>query len=522
MKKKLPLGIQTLREILDNNYLYVDKTKEITELITTGKYYFISRPRRFGKSLLVSTLKEIFEGNQELFKGLYIYDKIEWKKHPVIKVDFTGISYSDDTVLRKSLTSFIENTAQEYNIILNNKFVGDSFQELLKRISEEQKTKVVILIDEYDKPIIDKLPDTTKAAANREVLREFYGAIKGADPYLKFVFITGVSKFAQVSIFSGLNNLDDITLNSKFATIVGITEEELRHAFRDFIPLLCTQYNTSPEIILADIKHWYNGYSWDGSNRVYNPFSLLKLFSLQSFSNYWFATGTPTFLINILKEKNYAIPEIEHRTASDTTFNSYDIDSMDITALLFQTGYITLKEIRKLASRENFYTLGYPNFEVKESLQQYIFTSFTSVGTPKVKPLIEDMKDALSKNDIDTYLKYIRSIIAGIPYTLTQDNEAYYHTVFYLIASLMGLHMETEVLTNHGRIDGVLELDTSLYVIEFKYRKTSKSPKSLLKEALTQIKQKKYYEKYLHSKKPVFFLAIALLDKAIHHAIEKL
>ncbi len=522
--KNLPIGLQDFSEIRKNNYLYVDKTKDICNFFSTGgKYFFLSRPRRFGKSLLVSTLKELFSGNQELFKGLYIYDKIEWKQYPVIHVDFTKIDYSLDNELKNGLTNLLDQiNAKEDLHIKKDRGIKSYFSEILEKLYEKDKKQIVVLIDEYDKPIIDHITDGGMARKNREILREFFSVLKPSDPYLKFVFLTGVSKFSQVSIFSGLNNLRDITLSEQFVTILGITEKELTANFHEYIVHLSHKTTIAEDRLLKNIRQWYNGYSWDGKNRVYNPFSLLKLFIENTFNNYWFATGTPTFLINLLKEKKYNIPEIENAKASDILFNSYDIDNLEILSLLFQTGYITIKSIQKLRSEEPLYILDYPNFEVKESLLRNIIAVYTTIPLPKVKPIIEEMYESLQNHDMVKYITSMKSILAGIPYTLVQENESYYHTIFYIIANLLGAEVNLEVLTNQGRIDAVLELDDKIFIIEFKYRRENVDLDTLVKTALTQIRNKKYYEKYLSKNKRIYLLGIGFIEKEIGYAIEEI
>ncbi len=521
MMKRLPLGTQDFNKIIENNLLYVDKTKFITNLIHSGgTYFFLSRPRRFGKSLLVSTLKEIFEGNKELFKDLYIYDKIKWKKHPVIHVDFSKIAYADTEALKQSLDFFINEVARKYDITLFNTFIGSKFAELIQKICELKKEKVVVLIDEYDKPILEHITDIHKARAVRQVLREFYGILKPSDPYLRFVLLTGVSKFSQGSIFSDLNNLNDITLDTRYSELLGITEDEFIHYFNDYIEDFSHTRETSRNKLLSDIKYWYNGYSWDGEKRVYNPFSLLSLFDKSQFKNYWFATGTPTFLVNLIQEKKYNIPEVENYEISESPFASYDIENIDIIILLFQTGYVTIKKRWHVEGGESLYTLDYPNFEVKESLLRSLMASIGHIPDSKVKPLIDNLSRALQENDIPTFISLLKSIVAGIPYTLIEENESYYHTIFYLVVTLMGAKVEPEVLTNQGRIDCVLELTDRIYIIEFKYGKDT--VKNYALKAIKQIKTKKYHEKYIKSKKKIYLLGIGFIKKRIEYKVQEL
>ncbi|MCP4148487.1 MAG: AAA family ATPase, partial [bacterium] len=334
--KKLPIGIQTFQQLIKGNYIYIDKTESIHKLLE-GKYYFISRPRRFGKSLLISTLKELFSGNRELFKGLWIENHMKWKKHPVVHLDFSSISYESPQQLKNELAIKMENIAKIHNISLDQRrdYKG-KFHDLLEALGKT--VPAVVLIDEYDKPIIDLIHDKKRAKKNRDVLKGFFNMLKSTDEYLRFVLITGVSKFLRVSIFSGLNNLDDITIDDNYSTLMGYSHDELLHYFDDRLAILADKMNLERPLLLEHIKRWYNGYSWDGVQFMYNPFSILALFSKNRFGNYWFATGTPTFLIEHLKEKKKDIRQLEREEVAESILESYDIDNLEVISLLFQTG----------------------------------------------------------------------------------------------------------------------------------------------------------------------------------------
>jgi hypothetical protein len=511
--KKLPLAIQTFSEIIKDGYLYVDKTQQIAELIQ-AKYLFLSRPRRFGKSLLVSTLSEIFSGNKALFQGLYIYDKIEWQPHPVILVDFNGISYSNEDVFKASLLTFLDDVAAEYDVVLSKTFIKDKFAELIKKIYEKTQQKVVILIDEYDKPIVDFMDDIEKATKNREILRDFFGVLKYSDAFLRFVFLTGVSKFSRVSIFSDLNNLRDITLSKQFATLLGYTQPELEHYFDKYIQNLCFELGMKKAYLLTQIKIWYNGYSWNAKDRLYNPFSILNLFAEQRFSNYWFASGTPTFLIKLIKKTQRDVTTFENKKISELIFDSYNIENMNIFALLFQTGYLTIAEIDKKA-RTPQYILNYPNFEVKQAFITYLFESLTQNELEEVQPAAENLRIYLQEENLDGFMNIIRALFAKIPYPLHIEKEAYYHSLFYMILVLMGVEIDLEVLTDKGRIDGVLAFTDKIYLIEFKYGKAGSKMDSLTNKALKQIQTKKYGERFLNDSRPRVFLGVGFAGKEI-------
>ncbi len=375
--------------MIEGNYLYVDKTKDIYNLFADGgKYYFLSRPRRFGKSLLISTLKEIFSGNKAFFKGLWIYDKIEWKTYPVIHIDFLGLRYKTENELIDALNYLIERNAENHGVELEEKAFDKRFNELIIKLSK--KGKVVALVDEYDKPIIDFIDNREVAAANRDILNIFYSTLKGLDEYMEFVFITGVSKFSMVSVFSGLNNLNDITIDDQYATMLGYTHDELLHHFDDRLERLAGD-GTKDEWV-EDIRKRYNGYSWDGKNFVYNPFSVLKFFDKNKFGNYWFESGSPSFLVKLIGKYNIDITKLENYKAGEAIFSSFDIDRMHVVSLLFQAGYLTIKKVETPSRTKTFYYLSYPNSEVKESLLEYLLADFANVKDKNIGDyIVEDL-----------------------------------------------------------------------------------------------------------------------------------
>ncbi len=498
--KKLPLGIQTFKDIIQDNYLYIDKTKDLYNLIKDGgKYYFISRPRRFGKSLLVSTLKEIFSGNKELFKGLWIYDKLEWKKHPVIHIDFSGMDLRTPETFLNNLENRMSDLLKDNNFEVDEKkSYKENFRFLMEKLSKQEK--VVILIDEYDKPIVNFVDNIEIANKNREILKNFYETIKESDQYIRFAFLTGVSKFSKVSVFSGLNNLRDITLEEKFATIAGYTENELFNYFDEYIKSTSDKLHVTPEFLKDTLKDWYNGYSWDGKNFVYNPYSILSVFTVQKINNYWFQSGTPTFLIKLIKEKSIEIKKFENIEASAAMLDSFEIENIDVESLLFQTGYLTIKEIIEYSISERVYILSYPNTEVKESLLKNILNNFLESGNNDI--LVGKLYRSLNKNNLEEFFNILNDIFINIPAVIFMSNkEAYYHTIIYLILTLIGVKISVEVYTNKGRIDAVIETETHIYVIEFKMSNS--------KEAIKQIEAKKYYEKYISSGKTITLIGIA-------------
>ena len=517
--KKLPVGIYTFSQLVMGNYLYVDKTPYILNIITSGKYNFLSRPRRFGKSLLVSTFKEIFSGNKDLFQGLFIYDKIDWDPSPVIHLDLSLIPRENAEVLKTGLLRFCRNMAGEHHLELSADHYSEAFAELIRKIAQSSQQNVVILIDEYDKPIVDLISDIPAAQKNRDVLKYFYEMIKASDQYLKFVFITGVSKFSKVSVFSGLNNLDDLTLDARYACVLGYTQQELETCFAKHIQHFCEEQQIERERLLAKIKQWYNGYSWNAKDSVYNPFSILNLFQKQVFRNYWFSSGTPSMLIHLIKQDKRDVTEFESQSVPELVFDSYDIGKLNLFALLFQTGYLTISAITQDEDLGLEYRLHYPNSEVQDAFLTYLLESFTTHDLDKIPIMANQLRRSLRQEDMEEFITLVRSMFAKIPYTLHIQEEAYYHSLFYMVLALMGVEIDLEVLTDKGRVDGVLPLEDKIYLIEFKYGKAGTKMETLTKNAIKQIREKKYAERFLEDPRKRILLGVGFVGKEIGYEI---
>ena len=492
--KKLPIGRQEFSKLIEDNCVYVDKTKLIYKLLEQ-QYYFLSRPRRFGKSLLLNTIKEIFLGNKEMFKGLWIYDKIDWEAHPVIKISFSNIDYKS-LGLEEAIGVALTGIAEGYDFQFSKKSFALKFEELIKFLAREKK--VVILIDEYDKPIIDYLDDLSKAEENRDILKNFYSVIKDADKYIRFFFITGVSKFSKVSIFSDLNNLEDITIDENFSTLLGWTKEELDKYFPEYISQVKERYKGVFDDVMPVIKEWYNGYSWDGENFVYNPVSLLNLFRKRVFNNYWFTTGTPTFLTKKIKNERYTAFDIEDRVINVSLLDKYDLKNMSLLPLLFQTGYLTIK---KYDIFRNTITLDYPNKEVADSFSTHILSELTIGKLDKTDMLLVDIVSTFTNNNIEKFIGHINTLFRNIPYTIIEEKEKYFHSIFYMVMKLVGFKIESEILTIDGRVDAVVKTDGNIYIIEFKINQSAET-------AIKQILDKRYAEKYADDKRPKTLLGI--------------
>ena len=493
--KNLPIGIQEFSKLRNGGFLYIDKTEFVYNLINSASYYFLSRPRRFGKSLFLNTIKEVFKGNKELFEGLWIYDKIEWEEYPVIKISFSTVDYAN-LGLANAIDNMLSGIAREYNMQLEQPSFSSRFGELLKKLSENKK--VVILIDEYDKPIIDYIDDIPQADENRRILKSFYSVIKDSDDYIKFFFVTGVSKFSKVSIFSDLNNLRDITLDENYATVTGYTQDELERYFGEYIDKVSEKYREVFPDIIKEVKKWYNGYSWDGVNFVYNPFSILNFFAARAFRDYWFATGTPTFLMKLIKQNKYTIFDLKNKIVSQNALDKYEIKSISLIPLLFQTGYLTVKEA---FLRDMTYIMDFPNSEVESSFTLYLLGSLNDGHIDKADSLLIEMRFALRENKIEKFIELINILFKSISYIIADNKEKYFHSIFYIIVKMLGFHIETEVMTIDGRIDAVINTDKYIYVIEFKAGQDAKT-------AIEQIKEKEYHKKYLADKKPVTLIGI--------------
>ncbi|PWK29211.1 PD-(D/E)XK nuclease superfamily protein [Arcicella aurantiaca] len=480
MPKKYPIGIQSFDKLREENFLYIDKTPFLHDLVNSAGYYFLSRPRRFGKSLFVNTIEALFQGKKELFKGLFIEDKWNWEQtNPVIKISFSNIDHKE-IGLSKAIKIELRSLAKKNGFELESESNGLMFRELIETIAQKNG-KVVVLIDEYDKPIIDYLgEDTDKALENQSILKGFYSILKDADDYLRMVFITGVSKFSRVSIFSDLNNLRDLTTNKEFAGICGITQKELENNFTEELRLYDNE----------KIKLWYNGYTWDLNTKVYNPFSLLNFFVEQGeFKNYWFVTGTPTFLINLSKKRHFF--DFEGITLYLEELGAYGIEKIDLVPLMFQTGYLTLKK----QNEDDSYELDYPNLEVRRSFLSVLANAYIQDDANSGAILANKLKHSLENGDLEKVQQILNTLFKSIPYTLWQkENEHFYHAIIHLIFKLLGIYADSEVQTSDGRMDALVRLEKYVYCFEFKLDESAEM-------ALAQIEKKEYLTPYLHQNK---------------------
>ena len=482
--KAYPLGVQTFEKIINKGQLYIDKTKEIYKLIQFGGYYFYARPRRFGKSLMLSTIKSLYEGRKDLFQGLWIENKWDWsRKHIVIQLSFSSINYQNKS-LENAISDELSSIASKKNINLTSRFAKDKFKELIISLAENEE-KVVLLVDEYDKPIIDYLGKSIEIAEkNRNTLKTLYSVIKDCDPYIEFMMITGVSKFSKVSIFSELNNLTDITFHKYYLTLTGITQRELEENFKEEIKELAEEEELEEQKLKDKIKNWYNGYSWNGKKFLYNPYSLLSYFYFGEFNNYWFETGTPSFLLRIMKKQS--IINISNLKVDNTIFSAYDISKLEAIPILFQSGYLTVKERKN----DNIYIIDYPNLEVRDSMMRSLIGELSHEQNSFSRPMVLQVKEVLENKELEKLIRLIKSIFKNIPYPIFKaEGEFYYHSLIYLVFYYLGDFIESEINTNDGRLDAVIKTDKYIYILEFKLNKNGEI-------ALNQIKDKGYGEKY--------------------------
>ncbi len=495
---KYPIGIQTFSEIREENYVYIDKTALVHQLITCGKNYFLSRPRRFGKSLLLSTLEAVFLGRRALFDGLSIAKTdYDFATYPVIKMEFTRVNVRQVHDLESYIINTANSLAKTHDIELELDSYEQRFAELVIKLQQKYQQKVVLLIDEYDKPILSNLNKPILEHI-KESLNGFYSSIKSLDEYLKFVFITGVSKFAKVSVFSGMNNLDDISMDRCYATLCGISQAEMEDCLGKQIEALASKLALTTDVLKTKIKYWYNGYRFEeDAISVYNPYSLIFLFAKQKFDNYWFATGTPTFLIELIKAKQFNLAEISDFEIDRSAFMSIEPEQISPLIALLQTGYLTIADFD-----DGWYRLDFPNYEVKYAFNQSIVENLSNTEPGVNVGYIRKLCRALNKANLDDFFEILQVFFANIPNTISIKQEKYYQSLFYSIFTLIGYKLEAEVSTNKGRIDCVIHTDSTIYIIEFKLNDSCDA-------ALKQIEEKQYAQKYLHSDKNITLVGVA-------------
>lgn len=513
MEKFLPVSVCGFHQMIEGNFVYIDKTRFIYKYKTVRvpqAYYFLSRPRRFGKSLTVSTLTALFESKWELFKGLWIDNSDwQWKPHPVVSIDFNGVDAANAESQDLSPLRVLDRCAKANQIKLSSNLLPLNFIDLLTQISKNHGEKVVVLIDEYDKPIISHLGEGEEglriAAENRTVLKKFFDVLKEASvaACLRYVSITGISTFRRVSIFFDLNNLQDLTMHADYAAMLGYTQEELEGYFKDRVAKFAKRENSSPAGILQKLNKWYDGYRFtEDPMMVYNPFSIVNAFSQFRSKTYWFETGTLSFPVNLIKERNDAIPQLENIQADEAVFSSYELENLQPETLLFQTGYLTIHDYS-----EGLYRLGDRNQEVKTAFLNYLYRNLVSIPDSTLKVQFRRLHQYLQKEDIPRFIETTDAILSAIPYSVidasaVKQREAFYYTVFYLMVAASSMPVLTEIFTCRGRMDMAVEFKDTVYVIELKCNQPAA-------KALAQLHDKRYHQKHLYSGHRVYLIGIS-------------
>ena len=477
--------MQSFESIRQNNFLYVDKTKHIYSLANSNRYYFLSRPRRFGKSLFLSTLKAYFLGKKELFKGLYIETvEKDWTEYPVIYLDLNSGIYTTEEELYRVLNYPMQRLEQKYSIDVKEPSLSVRLKNIVLTAFEQTGKQVVILVDEYDKPLISTLDNEDLHDKYKTILKGVYSILKECDEYIRFGFLTGVTKFSKISLFSDLNNLMDISLDENYTDICGITEEEIKTNFKEHLQAFAEKENTTKEDILSQLKAMYDGYHFSKNTDVdiYNPFSLINSLTRREFENYWFQTGTPTFLIKLLQENDYDLKDLSEGNITARDLTSKESMLSAPVALFYQSGYLTIKDYNK---KSGAYKLGYPNKEVEESFLDFILPKYMHTNENASFSYVEKMYENLENGEIEDFLKTMKTFFASVPYDLIKDTENHYQTVIFIICKLIGFIVEAEYKIVNGRIDMIVRTDNFLYLFEFKFDKSAE-------EALQQIDSKDY------------------------------
>ena len=483
--KKLPIGIQDFESLRRDGYRYVDKTKHVYELVQNGKYYFLSRPRRFGKSLLLSTIKAYFEGKRELFEGLYIdgRDDVEWQARPVLYLDLNTEKYDSVEKLNDKIETFLSMQETLYGKNTSATSFGSRFEAVIRAAREKTGHRVAILVDEYDKPMLQAIGNEKLQDEFRGTLKGFYGALKSMDGCIKFAMLTGVTKFGKVSVFSDLNNLNDISMDYLYHDICGLSEEELLNNFSENIDVLAAANGMSREECIEELRRKYDGYHFEETAPgMYNPFSVLNTFYRNKFGNYWFETGTPTYLVELLRKHDYNLEHLENIETDADVLNSIDATSTNPVPVIYQSGYLTIKGYDK---EFQLYKLGYPNAEVKEGFIRFLVPYYTTIDRVSAPFQIQQFVKEVRSGACEHFIERLKSFFAGTPYEMVKDLENHYQNVLFIISRLMGFYTRAEYHTSRGRIDLLVESKDYRYVMEFKLDGTAE-------DALGQIKSKDY------------------------------
>lgn len=505
MEVKYPIGIQNFEKLRKEGFIYVDKTELIYRLVTTGSYYFLSRPRRFGKSLLISTLEAYFQGKKELFKDLAI-EKLEkdWIQYPVLHMDLNAEKFDSLERLEQILDRHLFLWEDSWGTDARENTFSARFTGVIRRAFQQTGRPVVILIDEYDKPMLQALDNDELQKEYRNTLKAFYGVMKSMDGFIKFAFLTGVIKFGKASVFSDLNNLDDISMRTPYVSICGITEEEMHTYFDNDIHALASATQMTYEETCAELKECYDGYHFvENSPGIYNPFSLLNTFSKRKFGSYWFETGTPTYLVDLLKRSHYNLYNMAHTETDSDVLNSIDSTSTNPIPVIYQSGYLTIKGYDR---RFGIYRLGFPNREVEEGFMKFLLPFYADTDKVEVPFHIVKFVQEVESGDYNAFFRRLQSLFADTPYELVRDLELHYQNVLFIVCKLIGFYVKAEYHTSEGRIDLVLQTDRFIYVMEFKLDGTTDN-------ALQQIEEKDYALPFASDPRKLFKIGVNFSTK---------
>lgn len=499
-----PIGIQNFESLRKDGYLYVDKTRLIYRLATTGRYFFLSRPRRFGKSLLISTLEAYFQGKRELFQGLAM-EELEkaWVQHPILHMDLNTAKYQCAESLDNILNDTLANWENLYGTTPTEVTLELRFKGIIRRACEQTGQRVVILVDEYDKPMLQVIGNDELQTKYRNTLKAFYSVLKTQDKYIKFALLTGVTKFGKVSVFSDLNNLNDISMDGRYIALCGMTEEEIHHYFEDDIHQLASAQGLTYEETCDRLKESYDGYHFvENSEGIYNPFSLLNTFDKMKFGSYWFETGTPTYLVELLKQNHYNLEQMAHEETNSEVLNSIYADESPIP-VIYQSGYLTIKDYDEEFGN---YTLGFPNREVEEGFIKFLMPFYTNVDKVESPFEIQQFVKEIRNGKPDAFLRRLQSFFADTPYELIRDLEVHYQNVLFIVFRLVGFYVKAEYHSSEGRVDLVLQTDRYIYVMEFKLEGTPE-------EAIRQIEEKHYTRPFEADSRQLFKIGINFNNK---------
>lgn len=500
MNKIYPIGIQNFEKIRRDGYFYIDKTALVYQMVKTGSYFFLNRPRRFGKSLLVSTLEAYFEGKRELFEGLAI-EKLEkdWTKHPILHIDLNTEKYESLENLENILNDTLYKWEKVYGTEPSETSLPLRFKGIIRRAYEQTGNRVAIFVDEYDKPMLQAIGNEELQKAFRNTLQAFYGAIKTMDGYIKFAFLTGVTKFGKVSVFSALNNLIDLSMDERYAAICGMTEEEIHDNLEEDLLELADKQKMSYEEVCRELKTCYDGYHFvENSVGIYNPFSVLNTFFKMKFGSYWFETGTPTYLVELLKAHHYDLHCMAHVETDAGILNSVDSASTNPIPVIYQSGYLTIK---KFDQEFATYQLGFPNREVEEGFMKFLLPFYANTDKVESPFQIQKFVREVRSGDYESFFRRLQSFLADTPYELIRDQELHYQNVLFIVFKLIGFYVKAEYRTSQGRIDLVLQTDEFIYVMEFKLEGSAE-------EALRQINEKNYAQPFAADPRKLFKIGI--------------